>query len=420
MQMIGITDQGLGIAPSHSSISQMRSRDREPCPVRSQTMRRVSMSSMENNGARLNEGGGPQRRGSRRNSNIEALRLFSMFCIVIHHFYVHNGTELSSLPDSLVRDMFSVYGVAIGKVGVALFLIISVWYTNEETLTFDKQLHRWMTLEKELLFYSILLSLVVPAIMDPGDIDQSNIFRAFFPVLKRVWWFVSDYVILILVLPFVRKGLKALTRIEHLQITALLVVVYAVLQYCSLLVSGGSNFVMLLTIVCVAYYLKWHVVQRDTIRYIGYAAGTLCAAIVVLPVLYYLSLKSIPFVSAKAEALFDSVSSAQSIIVLCIAFPVFLMVNALPARHSALINTIAQSTLAVYLISDIQSVRSVLWKSWFTFDNLGGHALLKGIGVCVVVMAACLAIDFIRRGLFALIFGKRHARLGMHMRANLQ
>lgn len=65
---------------------------------------------------------------------------------------------------------------------------------------------------------------------------------------------------------------------------------------------------------------------------------------------------------------------------------------------SSLINFVASSAFAVYLISDYEFVRVWLWKSVFTFDHLGAHmGMLYVVLIPSVVMIACLLIDLSRR-----------------------
>lgn len=64
-----------------------------------------------------------------RKSNIELLRMVSMFLIVLHHYCVNSGfmeiMDLSQVTPNTLLVQFMSFG---GKVGVNVFLIISGYF----------------------------------------------------------------------------------------------------------------------------------------------------------------------------------------------------------------------------------------------------------------------------------------------------
>lgn len=65
--------------------------------------------------------------------------------------------------------------------------------------------------------------------------------------------------------------------------------------------------------------------------------------------------------------------------------------------NSSRLNLIAGSAFAVYLITDYSIVQSWLWKSLFTFTNLGNQLGALLVAIPLLVMACCLIIDIGRR-----------------------
>ena len=63
-----------------------------------------------------------------RNSIIELFRLFSMWCVVAHHFVVHNGSPVSVFANPVTRVLYTVAFYPVGKVAVGCFVFISVWF----------------------------------------------------------------------------------------------------------------------------------------------------------------------------------------------------------------------------------------------------------------------------------------------------
>lgn len=88
-----------------------------------------------------------------RNSNIEILRIISMFLIVLHHYAVHGlGTTELKLAYLLNRYVATILSLG-GKLGVTIFVLISGYYMCKSKITLKKLL----ILALEVFFYSSLI-----------------------------------------------------------------------------------------------------------------------------------------------------------------------------------------------------------------------------------------------------------------------
>ena len=64
-----------------------------------------------------------------RNSNLELLRIFSMFLIVTHHFAIHSGLPLWNFSSSNALNLIWSQWLCLGgKLGVDLFVLISGYF----------------------------------------------------------------------------------------------------------------------------------------------------------------------------------------------------------------------------------------------------------------------------------------------------
>lgn len=62
-----------------------------------------------------------------------------------------------------------------------------------------------------MIFYSIILSIIF-FISDPSLININSVIKAFTPLMSRTWYFLSNYLIILLISPFLNKMLASLSK----------------------------------------------------------------------------------------------------------------------------------------------------------------------------------------------------------------
>ena len=94
-----------------------------------------------------------------------------------------------------------------------------------------------------------------------------------------------------------------------------------------------------------------------------------------------------------------------------IGFGIFLLFNKC-TFHSRVINRIAQSAFAVYLITDYAASEKLLWTRLFNLGDLYQQplAILRILGILLAIYAACTLLDFVRQALFARTIDRRRGR----------
>lgn len=107
-------------------------------------------------------------RSKGRNSKVELLRIISMWFIVAHHFVIHNAEPISVFPGTVARMVLHGVLYPSGRIAVAVFFIITVWYLADAQLTLKGQLRRAWTLLGQMLFYSVPLVLYF-GVFNAGD-----------------------------------------------------------------------------------------------------------------------------------------------------------------------------------------------------------------------------------------------------------
>ena len=145
-----------------------------------------------------------------RRSNIELLRILSMLLIVLHHYAVHGNVSFSGDDLSFGRFFHGAL-MCMGALGDDIFVLISAYFLVESPFRLRRLLRLW----GEVVFYAVTVTLVGWLLAPPsGGVSVKALLSMVAPVLTGKYWFVTAYVMLVLLSPFLNKMLHALTRRE--------------------------------------------------------------------------------------------------------------------------------------------------------------------------------------------------------------
>ncbi|MBT1180856.1 acyltransferase family protein [Bifidobacterium sp. CP2] len=333
----------------------------------------------------------------RRNSSLELLRLLAMLAIVFHHAIVHNGDGLDMIDSVPSRVFLEFAGILVGKTAVCLFFIISIWFLADRQLTFRGSCRRVWILEREILFYSVLCYLVCAPML--GTFSPTTFAARLFPVITGEWWFVSDYVLLILALPFLVTVLKALPAHEHGVLAIFLAVFFGFVQYLPYVgwaLKDSSDIMGLLALATLTCYIRWYAcrTQRPS-SCVLLVAGALSLALLIL--LYVLRMDV-----RIAGRLWTPMQDWHSLPVIVLSFVIFLGVNRLTPHHWPIIDRMASGTFAIYLITDTPEAEFLLWTKLFPLHRIADTPMPIAIITLISIglYTACIGIDLIRQTLF--------------------
>lgn len=165
-----------------------------------------------------------------RNLSIEYLRVLFMALIVLLHL-MQFGYDESYIFESTSTGSYSqIVLMMLGKLGVPGFIFITGYYGVKLSSK------RLATLWVQTSFYAILSTLLLLFFFN-NPISKGVVF-SFLP-LAGGYWFVEDYIILMLFSPLLNEGLKRIPK-RRLQfiVVALIVVIYGILW------SKGRNSAM--------------------------------------------------------------------------------------------------------------------------------------------------------------------------------
>lgn len=353
---------------------------------------------------------GVRRARKQRESGIELLRIIAMLLIVSHHMVVHNAFQVAGEPVSARRLMLQQFLCVPGKIGIALFFMISAWFMADRVPTTKSVFRKAWIMERELLFWSVFI-FIVQLVMNPAIPSVDTVLSTLLPTTRRVWWYATAYMVFLLLSPFIIQGLRSLGRKRHLQCCLAMVFLWGVLYA----VPGsdtdiGMNVVGFVYVFALISYYKWYGTPlRTSTAWIMTVAGIVF--IMAWDVIVTVGLQG---KTMESEVL-AMVEREWSIPVLAVSFGLFALFRRLRFRN-AIVNRCAAATFGVYLITDHSFVRNLLWTRYFDMSRF--YSTHSCLGVCarfviivLGVFAAAMLLDMLRSALFACTIDRRKGRL---------
>ncbi len=361
-----------------------------------------SSQSTGTNGAHIKHGMPAHSRNSNgggRNSSIELLRIIAMFMILAHHFIVHNGYDVLKLPLGPERIFFQLVMAGGGKVGVVIFFSISAWFFLDKEQTIKSNLKRVWIMERELLFWSLIL-VTFYLVFDRADLGMKLMVKSVMPLSMGLWWYATAYAIFLALLPFPAKGLKALGRKYHLALASTVLVIWGLTSFIPGMIGISDGFFGFIYLFILISAYKWY------LRPLSIKQTWALTAVDVGFVLLYTAASTVLGLFGINKGIF--ITGDWKLPVVMIGFGMFLLFDRV-TFHSRIINRIAQSAFAVYLITDYAASEKLLWTRLFNLQDLYQQplAILQILGILLAIYAICTLLDFIRQALSAVTIDRR-------------
>lgn len=226
--------------------------------------------------------------------------------------------------------------------------------------------------------------------------------KSVMPLSMGVWWYAAAYAIFLALLPFLAKGLKALSREYHLALAVTVLVIWGLTSFIPGMIGIKDGFLGFIYLFILISAYKWYM-KPFTTRQVWLMIGTGLGFLL----LYTCASITLSLLGHDTEIY---ITGSWKLPVIMIGFSMFLLFDRV-TFHNRTINRIAQSAFAVYLITDYAASMKLLWVKLFNLQDLYQQplAILQILGILLAIYVACTLLDSIRQALFAVTID-RHRR----------
>lgn len=347
---------------------------------------------------------------SPRMANLELLRCVAMMMVVVLHF-LGKGNLLPALDG---QNMSATgYGAwlleAFCIVAVNVYMFISGYFLCTSSFKLSRLIGLWL----QLWFYSVLFGLVgaLTGILAETAFDTHYLLTLVFPVSMGHYWFLTAYFFLYLLLPFVGRAVKQMTR-QQLQVSVGLLL----LTFCLLksvvpmrfeMDSRGYDCLWYLCVFLTAAYVRRFGVAflekkgRGIALYVGGCLLIFAGTMLLREI--YLRTGSLGLMLK----LFLEYNHVLPFIAAVGLFAAFAGLK-VSGKFAAFVNRVAPYTLGVYLLHENIGFR-YSWQKWFGSERVDSVAslllctLAAVIGVFICGILADMLRSAIMKGMHRLL-----------------
>lgn len=129
-----------------------------------------------------------------RDSRFEWLRILAMLLIVSCHLTAYNGWGLEQHAD-WIGTLALAYDQYAGQFGVSLFFLLSGYFLV------DKPFSAWRIGKTIVQTFCYSFVCLIVGLLLGVDVSVKDIYRSLLPVINNMYWFITAYVLMLMVSP---------------------------------------------------------------------------------------------------------------------------------------------------------------------------------------------------------------------------
>jgi surface polysaccharide O-acyltransferase-like enzyme len=140
----------------------------------------------------------------KRNCGLDLLRIVAMAMIVLRHGVCQSGVTDAPAATALNR-MIGIFVYDFTAVAVNCFVLITGYFLSKQEFRLKRIVSIWVT----VLFYSVGVFLCSVFVSSPSPLNFPGVLRALTPICSDTYWFISRYLLVVLVSPLLNSAISA-------------------------------------------------------------------------------------------------------------------------------------------------------------------------------------------------------------------
>lgn len=319
---------------------------------------------------------------------IEITRLCSMYMIVIVHILGSGGVLENLTRDSAIYKVLWILRIIV-RPSPLIFTLITGYLMITKPFKFSRIFEIW----KEVLFWDIFLCIIAWCInqYNRKEIILCDIVEQIFPVYKGEYWYVTSYIGLLFLTPFINSVAKSLQKKSYMLCCSVGYVIFSILPNIlnsdAFGLDNGYGVIYLAYIYFVSGYFRYHGKEIQCWKIILLLFGVVVFTFIL-----------------KSKNIIDLELNMNSPTLILVAICLFLLIKKVKIKNKnikKILLYVSPSTFAVYLIHCNPIIMDNLIRGKFIFlsELRTIKAFILVLLIAVVVNIICLLCDVVFRRL---------------------
>jgi surface polysaccharide O-acyltransferase-like enzyme len=347
----------------------------------------------------------PMTEPKQRNSSLELLRIIAQLSIIAYH--ISTQSIIKTIPHDSIRAFPILFLGSFGRVGVDVFIIIGSFFLVD--LPFRSI--RFVRLYLTTFVYLVTVTLIVLFLdINPEEMSTRALFLAFAPFSSCSYWFISCYLFLLLVSPFLNWFIQRLPDDAYRVLYWILLVVFVILPtlngylYSFAVMEWQHSVKSDLSTMIVIYLIVGYWKKVKEPFFASPRRALFCTVSMIFGIALLLFLECLAGKMHVDHYLFRKVFAFTpyalwnlgSIICFGLASTSFFLFRSF-SFSSPLINRVAKNILGIYILHQVPTLGHPLW-NMFHFEKWWDtpYFPLGELGVVITIFSVFWLIDFLR------------------------
>lgn len=333
----------------------------------------------------------------KRDSGIELLRIIAMMMVILIHAFLYGNYYNEALAvGGITGEISTIIKIAI-RPAVNIFILITGFFSVKSTFNLKKALGRAGDTYSRVWFYSVMLAIIflllgseycIPVMSEKPMPTLQIVLKGIFPVTSQTWYFLTNYLIVCLLAPFINITLQTITKKQYeillVMLTVLMCICMTLLyiypfklwfnDYSYESVFEGKSVFSFIYVYIVGGYFGLHSSKKERPKFVYLFAAAAC--VLVNYALYTFLDRDLGYRSV-------SMNYSNPLVILQGVFMLLFFKDL--HFYNRFVNILGSTTLGVYAIHEYYFVRSFLWERLFNFKNFDCTNILKNIALVLSI-----------------------------------
>jgi len=325
-----------------------------------------------------------------------------MIFIIIWHFLFHGLSHIlynsnPNIPILSTPGIVNFFGTKflsyISAVEINCYVLISGYFLIKSEFRFNRIIKIW----GETFFYSFFICILI-YFFGSTTIEIKEIIKSAFPIKYNIYWFVTNYIALVVLAPFLSRLIFSLKKRDF----QILIIILSILNldlfkgipYGNIF-SGSQSLFWFIYLFFIASYIRLYEPLKH-VKYFGLYFISLC---LLLTVLFAINIY-IHYEFLGQKTVYNFIINYNGITFFSSVF-LFMCIkhHSFPSnKFIHFITRIAPYTFGIYLIYDNPYIRELIWEHWVnSMKYVNSYFLLPLLlFVSISIFCICALLDYSR------------------------